>query len=102
MLEAFEDREGGTFRTLKKHELEIEGIISDVYSLFSSFINEDSHEFDDTEPFGYDFRNPVSYTYDFPYPAADTKIAFLHRGNMIDVPVDLIKSIRLRREELYD
>lgn len=86
----------------KKHEIEIERCIRSVISLFPEYVEEDYKPEETIEAFDFDFDQPCSYHYDLPYCSAGKDIEFLHKGTTVSVPVDYIKNITLKREELYD
>ncbi len=86
----------------KKHEIEIGRCIADIISLFPEYIDDNYIPDEEIEAYKFDFDQPCSYNYEFPYCVATNVIEFLHKGTTIAVPVDYIKCITLKREELYD
>ena len=51
----------------------------------------------------YDFTRPVDFHYPLPFELTkNTHIEFLEKGNMVEIPVDFIQCMRVRREDLYD
>ncbi|MBR7133799.1 MAG: hypothetical protein IKD04_09745 [Clostridia bacterium] len=56
----------------------------------------------EVEPFNYDFTRPEPYSYDVHYEENERKIEFMQPGNMVELPVDYIKAIKVQREEMYD
>ena len=71
--------------------------------MFSSYISLETLELrDDAEPYDYDFTAMRSYEYEIPYVRVNRDIDFLQQGNIVNIPVDYVKSISLKREELYD
>ena len=51
----------------------------------------------------YDFTRTVDFSYPVPYTEGMRRqIEFLQPGSTIQVPVDFINRITIRREELYD
>ena len=53
--------------------------------------------------YDYNFDRPVSYEYAMPYiEGAVRSMEFLQKGVSVNIPVDFVKSIQVRREELYE
>ena len=86
----------------KKHEIEIDRCIKDIIGLFPEYIEENYSPEEPIEAYDFDFEQPCSYNYEFPYSVVLNDIEFLHKGTTVAVPVDYIKCITLKREELYD
>lgn len=86
----------------KKHEIEISRCMNDVINLFPEYIDKNYIPNEEIEAYKFDFEQPCSYNYEFPYSVVSNDIEFLHKGTRVSVPVDYIKSIQLKREELYD
>lgn len=86
----------------KNHEIEIKHCLTDIIGLFPEYIDENYVPEDNIEPYMFDFDKPCSYTYDFPYSSVENNIEYLRSGMRIGVPVDYIKCIKVKREELYD
>ena len=98
-----ENPEEARIRVLRKHEVDLECHRQELRDVFGLFLTEklDPAECDDF--FGYDFSRPVDFAYPLPFSVEQiTKIEFMQKGNFVDVPVDFIKRITIRREELYD
>lgn len=88
---------------LENHKRDINEKIKEVNELFSSYISLETLELrDDAEPYDYDFTAMRSYEYEIPYVRVNRDIDFLQQGNIVNIPVDYVKSISLKREELYD
>ena len=102
VLEAIDDETYDYFKIYKKHEIDIDRIMYDITQLFSDYVDESYVPAEPPVPYEYDFDQPKDYPFDIPYPDTENQIDFLQRGNVIMIPVDFIKSIRLKREELYD
>lgn len=87
---------------LKKHAWDIERKIDDVSRLFSGYLDLQSRDLYDAEPFDYDFTVLSDYDYEIPYDQILNRISFIQNGNVIEVPINYVDSIMLTREELYD
>ena len=58
---------------------------------------------DAVDVYPYDFSRAVDFPYPMPYtPGMRCQIEFMQPGNSVQVPVDFVKRITVRREELYD
>lgn len=91
------------YKIFEKHLLEIEQIRSDNRVLFSEIGLIEKAVFDNLTAYEHDFQKLTDYEYKLPFgeETANT-IEFLQKGNYVDVPVSYIRSITLRREELFD
>lgn len=85
-----------------KHEIEIKRCINSISQLFPEYIDEEYISEDTVEAYSYDFEQDISYEYFIPYKTVFSTIQFLNKGTTVDVPIDYIKSIDVRREEFYD
>lgn len=88
-------------KILRKHEMDVINKIEEVNRLFAGYI-EDNGDYSEYEPYAYDFSVLKAYQYDMPYPKIESTIEFIEPGNMIELPLDYLKSVLLVREELYD
>lgn len=102
VLDAIHNESYDYFKIYKKHEIDIDRCMYDITNLFSDYVDESFRPAAEPVPYNYDFDQPQDYSFDLPYSDTAKEIEFLQRGNIITVPVDFIKSIRLKREELYD
>ena len=104
VIDAIDNDSFDYHKIYKKHEIDIERNMNDIMTLFCDFVEDDFSENieDEIEPYLFDFDKPANYPYDIPYVETETKIDFLKSGNKISVPIDFIKEITLKREELYD
>lgn len=92
-----------TIRVLQKHEMDIRKVRQELHEIFDIFLPTGDVEVDMTECYLHDFRRPVDYKYPVPFAQNRKKtIEFMQKGNMIAVPVDFVKYLRVRREDLYD
>ena len=98
-----EDPTGAKLRILKKHETDIRCLREELREIFGTFLPDSAPQTDPDCAYHYDFQRPVDYTYPVPFREDKCcKIEFLQRGNWVEVPVDFVSSIHLRREDLYD
>lgn len=102
VLNAYEDRKNDLMKVYKKHEIDIDNRMTAIMELFSDYVDDRYVPDGRTRAYNYDFDQPHTYVYELPYEKTLTEIEFLQGGNIVSVPVDFIKSIKLRREELYD
>ncbi|MBR1759394.1 MAG: hypothetical protein IJ744_11840 [Lachnospiraceae bacterium] len=91
-------------RLLRKHVMDLKRTKAEVDDLFGKHI---SGKYDTTGADGtiydYDYLRGVDYEYPLPYNDADrTSITYIQTGNHIELPVRFVKSLTVRREELYD
>ena len=90
-------------RIYKKHLKDIEGRRLELGDVFGFFLPQEPQEVDPAKGYDYDFTRPVDFPYPMPYNAGHkTFIDFLQKGNQVEVPVDFVRSLCVRREELYD
>lgn len=87
---------------LRKHAWDIEKKVDDVSALFSGYLDLHGSDFENAEPFDYDFTVLCDYDYEIPYDQILNRISFIQKGNIIEVPINYVDSINLIREELYD
>ena len=98
-----EDPNSAKIRILKKHSLDVRRIHMELQEIFSVFLPTAAEEADAENAYNYDFFRPVDYEYPIPFLDEQKKtIDFLQVGNRVEVPVDFIKYLSIRREELYD
>lgn len=86
----------------RKHEIEIDRCMKNVIRLFPEYIEENYTPKEAIDAYDFDFDQPCSYNYEIPYSTVTNDVEFLHKGSKVAVPVDYIKCITLKREELYD
>ena len=88
----------------KKHIADIEDSRRAVKAVFGQFM-EERVEFDKSYilPYKFNYERFSEYTYPLPY-SEDTHrmITFIHEGTTATIPVDFVKSLTVRREELYE
>jgi hypothetical protein len=91
-------------RILEKHENDIRKERANLHETFGSFLSASrSAEAAAPEIYEYDFCRPVDYSYPMPYSESQKRqVEFLQTGNQVLLPVDFVKRITVRREELYD
>lgn len=98
-----EDPDIAKLHILKKHELDVQAVREELREIFGIFLPKGQPDTEGLEVYSFDFYRPVDYDYAIPF-ATDRKrrIEFLQKGNLVEVPVDFVKSMSIRREELYD
>ena len=97
-----ESPEATRLRIYKKHRMDIQQVRLELMDVFGPFLPREPGEVDMADSFDYDFSRPVDFAYPMPYSADQkTQIDFLQKGNLVEVPVDFVRSLRVRREELY-
>lgn len=98
------DPDSQKVRVLKKHMTDIRRIREELREVFGVYV--DSWTVGEAEQVGaytYDFTRTVDFSYPVPYTEGMRRqIEFLQPGSTIQVPVDFINRITIRREELYD
>lgn len=88
----------------KKHILDIETALAEVRMVFGQFMVGSEHaRTDQLKPYDHNFNIPMDYAYPLPYhPGTARRITFVQKGVFADVPVEFVKSLMVRREELYE
>lgn len=88
----------------KKHILDIEATRAQLQDLYGQYLVDPvALDLSNLAAYDMNFDRPVSYSYPVPYAESDRRnIPFLQSGATVQVPVDFVKSILIRREELYD
>ena len=94
-------------RTLYMHTHEINKNIDSIYDKFFKYIDEDLIEehaktIGHGEAYEFDFTDEEPQEYEIPYAADAKEIEFMQPGYVIEVPIDYLKEVTLRREEMYD
>lgn len=102
--EHHEDPEVMRIRVYEKHLADIKRTREELREIFGSYVPEravvDSEKVD---IYPYDFDRPVDFAYPIPYSdGMKCQIEFMQPGNTVQVPVNFVKRIAVRREELYD
>lgn len=88
-------------RLYKKHRLDLQRAREELREVFGNFMTDELPE--DVDPYPYDFNRMV----DFPYPIPFTndyhrQVEFMQSGYTVQAPVNFVRRITVRREELYD
>ena len=94
-------------KTLNMHTRSIDESIAGIYQQFFKYIDENLIEahakrVGQGEAYEYDFTKPEEYEFEIPYASDPKTIEFMQPGYTIEVPIDYLKKVTLRREELYD
>ena len=90
-------------RILKKHSYDLERCRQELREVFGAFLPEKAKPYDPEVYYDYDFTRPVDFEYPIPHIDARFRpIEFLQKGNLVEVPVDFVKRLSVRLEELYD
>lgn len=90
-------------RILKKHEMDVICAREEFHDVFGAFLPKGKVETEGVKAYDYDFSRPRDMDYPMPYTEAQrARIQFLQKGAEVDVPVDFIRSMTIRREELHD
>ncbi|MEQ2443775.1 hypothetical protein WMO64_09875 [Pseudoflavonifractor sp. CLA-AP-H29] len=91
-------------RVLKKHMADIRRAREELRSVFGPYLCQcELDNPDAVDVYPYDFSRAVDFPYPMPYtPGMRCQIEFMQPGNSVQVPVDFVKRITVRREELYD
>ena len=88
----------------KKHIADIEKARAEAKDVFGQFMVGPlpaNSEF--MSAYDYDFEAPADYRYPLPYTEGTArKITFIQPGVVVKVPVEFVKQIMVRREELYE
>ena len=98
-----ESPEETKLRIFKKHSFDILRKREELREIFGGLLPPDPEKIDMSQCYPYDFNRPVDFPYPVPYQADQhKKVEFLQKGNTVEVPVDFVRRVYLRREELYD
>lgn len=91
-------------KILQKHRDAIQSVRADLREMFPDYISElPENESREIQPYDYNYRLLADFRYPVPYTANMKKdIEFIRKGSFVTVPVEFIKKISVRREELYD
>lgn len=90
-------------KVFQKHIADIKELRADWGLIFSQFLEPDQERNVEAQPFGFDYRNTVTYRY--PITSGDmhtSRVEFIQPDNFVELPVNYIKRVTIRREELYD
>lgn len=90
-------------KVFKKHIYDIRRKREEVREVFGFLLLKSGSSTGNEEPYPYDFTRAVDYPYPVPYMQGQWRmVEFMQKGNLVEVPVDFIRRIGIRREELYD
>ena len=99
-----EDPDTMRVRVLKKHLADIRRTREELWEVFGRYVSEQADiDPNKVDAYLYDFSRPVDFPYPVPYSEGmKCQIEFMQPGNHVQVPVDFVKRVTVRREELYD
>ena len=99
-----EDPEGYKAVLYMKHITEMEKAKDDCKEVFGPYMVDCRQaRMEDVSPYEFNFDLPREYAYDLPYSDGTVrKITFIQPGVTALVPVEFVKQIMVRREELYE
>lgn len=99
-----EDPDTMRIRVLKKHLADICRTREELREIFGRYISEHADiDPNKVDAYLYDFTRAVDFPYPMPYSEGmKCQIEFMQPGNTVQVPVNFVKRITVRREELYD
>jgi hypothetical protein len=98
-----EDPDSLRIRVLKKHMADIQRTREDLRAVFGPYMSGTVAPDAKVEPYSYDFSRPIDFPYPIPYTdGMKTQIEFMQNGSTVQIPVNFVKRITVRREELYD
>ena len=88
----------------RKHMIDIETVRATLRETFGHFmVDPPTVALDNIHEYDFNFDLPTSYLYTAPYTEGKARtIEFLQAGVTAEIPVDFVKSITARREELYE
>lgn len=91
-------------RILNKHIDDIERSREELRAMFGGYLSQKVNvELTNNDAYSYDFNRPTDYEYLFEFrPDQEVKIEFIQPDSYIRVPVDFVRRLSVRREELYD
>jgi len=98
-----EDPDTMRIRVLKKHMADIQRTREELHAVFGHYMTGEVADGVTVEAYPYDFSRPVDFPYPIPYSnGMKSQIEFMQSGSKVQIPVDFVKRITVRREELYD
>lgn len=87
----------------KKHILDVRRARENMMEVFGQFISGKCAFDQRVEAYDYDFDRAVDYSYPIPFgEKLRQQVEFMQAGNYVAIPVDFVKRVTLRREELFD
>ena len=99
-----EDPDSMRIHVLEKHLGDIRRIREELREVFGRYVCENADiDPNKVDAYLYDFSRAVDFPYPVPYSEGmKCQIEFMQPGNTVQVPVNFVKRITVRREELYD
>lgn len=103
-LERSEDPDTMRIRVLNKHLADIRRTREELREVFGRYVSDHADiDPDKVDAYLYDFSRAVDFPYPVPYSEGmKCQIEFMQPGSTVQVPVNFVKRITVRREELYD
>ena len=88
----------------KKHQVDIKQLRAELADTFGQYLTDRSMvNPEDIQGYRYNYDRQVDYPYPVPYSDKDlTSIEYMQSGSQIQIPVDFVRRISTRLEELYD
>ena len=98
------DPDAVRIQVLNKHMADITRIREELREVFGPYVSPRAEEeLEKVDTYLYDFSRAVDFPYPVPYSEGmKCQIEFMQPGVTVQVPVNFVKRITLRREELYD
>ena len=99
---AYEDPDTTQMHVLKKHMIDIRAARAYLKEVYGGFLDGKTCA-EEVPPYDFNFERAVDYQYPLPYTdEMKCDITYMQPGSSIQVPVDFICAITVKREELYD
>lgn len=91
-------------RVFRKHIEDIKRSREELRAVFGSVFSDTCVvDGDKIRPYEYNFERPVDFVYTIPFEEDKvTRLEYMQTGNYIQIPIDFLKKIEVRREELYE
>ena len=95
--------EHAKWQVLRKHETDICAVRKELREIFGVFMPPEGEKPEVSEQYNYDFSRSVDFSYPIPFEKGMRKsIEFMQQGHTVEVPVDFVQQVTVRRENLYD
>ena len=91
------------YKIFAKHIHDIKKTRAEYRALFSEIGLIKNVKFKDLEAYDFDFSQTADYEYLLPFDQESlNRVEFLQENNYVEAPVNYVRSVTLRREELFD